>query len=187
MRALGIASGALLAVACAPVSSFRPASGMMDGYSGEVGIAGSLVGPRPFVEEDTQAQGQLWMSKRVNKDLTLTGIGAVETSAFAVGGSAQIDVLRTRRFVIAPDVQAGLVFAAFDAGAALRMWGETWLYTAPRFGNRGTKWAIDVPAGISAHLYEGFMLRAEYRLTWAGELSYYEQRPVFGVALARQF
>lgn len=175
------------AVACAPLSSFRPASGIMDGRTGEVGIGGTMVSPRPYVDERTDGAGQLWLSKRAAKDLTLTGIGAVEQRAFALGGAMRADIFRARHFVVAPEVQLGAVFAAVDGGVALRVWDELWLYTAPRFGNRGSTWALEVPGGVSARLYEDFFLRAEYRVSWRDELSYFQQRRMFGLAVVRQF
>lgn len=174
-------------IACAPLSSFRPASGLMDDRTGEVGLGGTLVAPRPYVDEPTRAAGQLWLSKRAWKDLTLTGIGAVEPRAFAFGGAARADLLRTNRLVVAPEVELGVLWAATNAGAALRLFDETWVYAAPRFGNRGSTWAVDVPVGVSARVYDGFLIRGELRLSWAGELSYYQQRRMLGVAIARQF
>ena len=46
---------------------------------------------------------------------------------------------------------------------------------------------VDVPAGASIRIYEGVMLRGEYRVTWANELTYYQQRHMFGAAVAVQF
>jgi hypothetical protein len=60
------------------------------------------------------------------------------------------------------------------------------VYTAPRFGNRGSTWGLDVPLGLSARIYEGMSVRAEYRATWTGELSYYQRRSMIGIALAYQ-
>lgn len=172
---------------CAPVSSFRPANGFMEGASGEVGIGGSLVSPRPYVIEDTQAQGQIWLSSRAAKDLSLTAVAAVEPAAFAIGGAARMDLVRTHRLVIAPEVELGAIWGAVNGGVALRLWNEMWLYSAPRFGSRGSTWGFDVPVGISAHIYEGFTLRVEGRAMWTGAITYYEQRRVFGLALAHPF
>lgn len=172
---------------CAPISSFRPASGIMDDRSLEIGGGGSVVSPRPYVDEPVRGAGQVWVSGRATKVLTLTGIGAAEAAAIALGGAARVDVLRTSRFVLGPEMELGFLWAAVNMGAALRVFDETYLYTAPRFGNRGATWAVDVPAGLSVRIYEGIMLRAEYRVSWAGELHYYQQRRILGLAAAVQF
>lgn len=175
------------AASCAPQSNFRPASGIMSDRSFEVGGGGTLVGPRPFVDEPTQGAGQLWFSGRAAKNLTLTGIGAIEASAFALGGGARIDVVRTNRFAFGPEVELGFLWAALNVGAAVRLFDQTYVYTAPRLGSRGADWALDIPGGLSVRVYEGIMLRAEYRVAWTGELSYFQQRRIAGAALAVQF
>jgi hypothetical protein len=172
---------------CAPLSTFRPASGIMDDRSFEVGGGGTLVSPRPYVEEPVQAGVQAWVSGRATKALTLTGMGAAEASAFALGGAARVDVLRTDRLALGPEFEVGFLWGAANFGGAVRLFDQSWFYTAPRFGNRGSTWALDLPAGLSFRIYEGLMLRTEYRVTWTGELSYYQQRRMFGAAVAVQF
>lgn len=178
----------LATIACAaPISSLRPASALLDDRSFELGAGGSMVSPRPYVEEPTRGAGQLWFSGRVTKALSLTAVAAREPGAFAAGGAARLDVLRADRLVIAPEVELGILWGALNAGAAVRLFEQTWIYTAPRFGTRGATWAVEVPAGFSIGVGGGLMLRAEYRVSWAGELSYYQQRHIFGAGLAVQF
>jgi hypothetical protein len=172
--------------ACAPLASFRPASGLVEGRTHEVGGGAMVEGPRPFVDEPMRAVAQLWFSGRASDKLTLTGIGAFDLSAVALGGAARLDVARFDRFVLGGEVEAGWVWAAADVPMALRLFDQTWLYTAPRFGNRGLMWAVDMPLGLSARIYEGLMLRVEYRISWP-ELSYFERRQMLGAAAAFQF
>ncbi len=146
-----------------------------------------MVSPRPYVDEPTRGAGQMWLSGRVTRSLTLTGVAAREPGAFAAGGAARIDVLRADRLVLAPEVELGILWGAVNAGAALRLFEQTWIYAAPRFGTRGSTWSVEVPAGFSIGIPGGVMLRAEWRVSWAGELSYYQQRQMFGAALAVQF
>lgn len=177
----------LATVACSPVSNLRPASGLMDDRRFELGTAGSLIGPRPYVDEPTTGAAQLWFSGRATKALTLTGIASREPGSFAAGGAAQIRVLKTDRLALAPEIELGLVWGALNAGAALRLFEQTWIYAAPRIGSRGSTWSVEVPGGISIHVFDGLQLRAEYRVSWANELSYYQQRRIFAAGLAVQF
>ena len=184
--ALGAALLALGAAACAPLASFRPASGLVEGRTREIGGAGMVVGPRPYVEEPARAVGQLWFSTRATQKLTLTGIGAFDLSAVALGGAARLDFARFDRFAAGGEVEAGWLWGALDLPIAARLFDQTWVYTAPRFGNRGLDWAVDLPVGLSVRIYEGLMARFEYRLSWA-ELSYFERHQIFGAAAAVQF
>ena len=178
---------AIATSACSPVSNLRPASGLLDDRRFELGTAGSIIGPRPYVDEPTTGAAQLWFSGRATKALTLTGIASREPGSFAAGGAAQIRVLKTDRLALAPEVELGFVWAALNAGGAVRLVGQTWIYAAPRVGSRGSTWSLEVPAGISIHVVDGVQLRAEYRVSWANELSYYQQRRIFAAGLAVQF
>jgi hypothetical protein len=185
--AAAVAASALASGACAPLASFRPASGIMPGRTLEVGAGGVLEGPRPYVTEPTRATGQLWASGRADEKLTLTGIVAFDASALALGGSARIDLVRADRFAAGVEPELGLLWAALDVPIALRLYDETWVYTAPRFGTRGLDWALTVPVGVSVRVYDGLMLRAEYGTSWSTELTYFQRRDLFGVALALQY
>jgi hypothetical protein len=186
-RVAAAAATSLAASACAPLASFRPASGLMPDRSLEVGAGGMLESPRPYVTEPTRATGQVWASGRADDRLTLTGIVAFDASALALGGAARIDLVRADRFAAGVEPELGLLWAALDVPIALRLYDQTWLYTAPRFGSRGLDWALTVPVGVSARVYDGLMLRAEYGTTWSTELTYFQRRDVFGVALAFQY
>jgi hypothetical protein len=159
----------------------------MNDRSLEVGGGGTLVGTRPYVDEPVRGGAQLLVSGNATKAVTLSGIGAAEARAFALGGALRVNALRTDRFALGPEVSLGFLWAALDVGAALRLFDQTYVYTAPRFGNRGASWAVEVPGGLSIRLYEGVMLRVEYRSMWTGELSYYQRRDLLGAALAYQF
>jgi hypothetical protein len=186
VKTLGAALLVLGAGACAPLASFRPASGLVEGHTREVGAGAMAEGPRPFVDEPVRAVAQVWFSGRATDKLTLTGIGAFDLSALALGGAARFDVARFDRFVASGEVEGGWAWGALDVPLALRLFDQTWLYTAPRLGNRGLMLAVDVPAGLSVRLYEGLMLRVEYRISWP-ELSYFERRQMLGAAAAFQF
>lgn len=186
MRALRFAALALAVTGCAPVAGMRPASGLMPDRKLEVGGAGALVGPRPYVDEPTRAAGQVWVSGSPQRKLTLTGIAAFDLTALALGGAARLDLLRTYRVAAGPEFELGLLWSAFSLPCAVRLFDETWIYTAPRIGTRGVTWAVEAPAGLSVRIYGGLMARAEYRVSW-GELSYYQRRDIAGLALALQF
>lgn len=75
-------------------------------------------------------------------------------------------------------MELGFAWAPLKAGAAMRLVDQTWIYTAPPLGNRGARLAVEVPVAASIRVFDGLMLLAEYRVSWAGELSYDQQRHV---------
>lgn len=181
-----LASVACLAsAACAPLAGFRPASGIMDGRQAEVGLGGAALGPRPFVDEKTSGAAQFWASKRATKRLTVSGIGAVDLDALALGGALRVDALRTDRLALGAEGEGGFVWGAVSVPFAVRLFDETWVYTAPRLGTRGTDWLVELPAGVSVRVWDGLMIRPEYRATWVEALPE-ERRHVAGLGVAWQ-
>ncbi len=176
----------LLALGCAPVQSFRPADGLMDGRTGEIGGGVALLGPRPYVDEVAHGAAQLWVSKKVSKRTTLTGIGAFDVAAAALGGGMRVDLARNTRAALALDAELGFAWAALSLPASVRLVGDARLYTGPRFGSRGINWAVDVPIGLSMPIDRRWVLRAEYSSSWV-ELRNYQHRHLMGMALAYQF
>lgn len=186
MKPLALAPLLLVALdaGCAPLASFRPAAGLPDDRHAEFGAGGVVVTPRPYVEEPTRAAGQLWASTRTSRRITLTGLAAFDATAFALGGAARLDVLRTERFAAGVEPELGYLWAGLRAPVAVRFQGENWLYFAPRVAARGLDFSLDVPVGMSLELTDDVFLRAEYAFTWTGELSYYQRRQVLGAAIA---
>lgn len=176
----------MLALGCAPVQSFRPADGLLDGKTGEIGGGGAVIGPRPYVEERAHGVGQLWISKKVDKRVTLTGIGAFDAAAAALGGGLRFDLWKNRRAAVAVEGELGFAWGALLLPASVRLVGDARLYTGPRLGSRGINWAVDLPIGISAPLSGSWMLRAEYSSSWV-ELRNYQQRHLLGMALSYQY
>lgn len=181
----GVFALGALATGCAPIAGFRPASGIMDGKQAEVGVGAAALGPRPFVDEKASGAGQFWASTRATRRLTVSGIGAVDLGRLALGGGLRVDALRTRRVVIGGEGELGLLWAGASVPFAVRLVDETWVYTAPRIGTRGVDWLVELPAGLSVRIYDGLMLRPEYRATWVEGIAY-ERRHVVGLGVAWQ-
>jgi hypothetical protein len=152
-----------------------------------VGLGGDVQGPRPYVDEPSRGAGQAWASGRVAERLTLTGIAAFDPSAFALGGAARIDLAKTRRIALGVEPELGFLWAALDVPFAIRLWDEAWIYTSPWFGTRGVDWSLDLPVGLSVHAIDGFIMRAEYAVSWSHDLVYAERRDRFAFGLAYQW
>lgn len=189
MRAFVLSCSALALGAtagCAPIQSFRPAGALVDGKTAEIGAGSSVLGPRPYVDEKARGVGQLWVSKQVRKRIMLSGMGAFDVAAAALGGGLRVDVVRTSRVFASVEGELGFAWAAVLLPASVRLGSGALLYTGPRLGTRGATWALDVPLGISAPLSAGWVLRAEYASSW-GELKNYQHRHSLGMAVAYQF
>jgi hypothetical protein len=186
-------SAALLGgtLGCVPPASFRAAPGLMDGKTVEVGGGGMLVGPRPYVEEPVSGAGQVWSSARATPRLTLTGIAAFDTAAFALGGAGRYDLVRTGRFALGGEAELGFAWVGAVVPVGVRLFDETWLYSAPRVASRGVEstgvaWSLELPAGVSVRVVGGLSLRAEYRVSWV-DLFVYTRRHHGGLAIAYQY
>jgi len=175
-----------LALGCAPVQGFRPADGFMDGKTSEVGMGAAVLGPRPYVDERAHGVGQLWISKQVHKRVMLSGMGAFDVAAAALGGGLRLDVYKNRRVATAVEAELGFAWAALVVPASVRLVGPARLYTGPRLGTRGVNWAVDVPVGISMPLAGSWVVRAEYASSWV-ELRNYQHRHLLGLAVAYQY
>lgn len=171
---------------CSPVASFRPASGLMNDRDLEVGVGAAAVSPRPYVEEPWQGVGQFWVMGEPTRFLALSAIGAFDDEAFALGGAARLNYLRLDRFVAGAEGEAGLLWAAVSLPFAVRVFDQSFVYSAPRLGTWSSDALVSLPLGTSVRIYDGFMLRAEGQVTWQG-FHYYNRRVVVGGAAAYQF
>lgn len=189
MRAVPFAVAVAVALAaggCAPLASFRPASGLMAERTFEIGAGGVLQTPRPYVDERAAAAGQVWASMRAARRVTVSGVTAFDAEGFAAGAALRFDLLRGDRVAVGLEPEAGFAWGALAVPFAIRVFDETWLYASPRVGTIGVDGALHLPAGLSARIYDGLMVRAEYAVLWTGELSYYQQRQLFGLGIAYQ-
>lgn len=184
MRRLWLAL--VLLTDCSPIAGLRPASGLLPDKRLELGGGAAIIGPRPYVDEPVRGTGQLWATGRASRHVTLSAIGAFDTNALAIGGALRVDLLRADRFAGGAEIEGGYAWAGASVPCALRLFDETWLYTAPRVGTRSYNWAIELPAGLNVRVYEGWMLRAEYRISWV-ELDPYSRRSHAALGVAYQF
>ena len=180
---LGIATAF---TACAPVATFRPASGFIDGKTIELGLGAVTLSPRPYVDEQWAQTGQLWFSAKASRWLHLSAISAFDHSAVALGGAAKALLVHTDRFAGATEVELGYGWGALGIPLAARLVGQTWLYSTPRVGTFGIDPIFGIPVGVSAHVHEGAFLRLEYQTSWSN-LKAYNQRNHYGAALAVQW
>jgi hypothetical protein len=183
------ASSSLFAFAligCAPIAEMRPANGMMEGNTYEIGNAVAVLGPRPYVEESGARVAQLWFTGEASKHWSFTAITTFDRSAAAFGGAARLSLLRLDRFAWATELQAGYAFGALAIPLAVRLFDQTWLYASPRFGTLGRDLTPSTPVGISIRIFDGFMLRSELAVSWA-DFKSYNRRVHFGLGVAAQW
>ena len=187
MRVLGWLPFALVATAgFAPLAEMRPASGTMPGNTYEVGAGAVSLGKRPYVEETATTSGLLWFSGDVSKLVTLSGVGAFDTSAVGVGGAARLNAIRGDRAAAGIEGQVGYAWGAFLVPVALRVVDETWLYASPRLGTMSREPSFGIPAGISVRIVDGFMLRGEAQVSWQ-DFKYYNRRVHLALGAAYQW
>jgi hypothetical protein len=171
---------------CSPVATFRPASGLMPGRRVEVGVGAAVVSPRPFVEEPARATGQVWVTTDAADDVSVTAVSAFDSNALAFGGALRWRYVRTDRVAGGLEGELGYAWAALSVPLALRAVEETWLYTSPRVGTWGTDLIGGLPAGVSVHIIDGFMLRGEVQVSWQ-DFQRFNRRTHGGIAAAYQW
>lgn len=171
---------------CAPLASFRPASGLMPGRSLEVGAGAAMITPRPYVSEPARGAGQVWVSGEPTSWLSLSGITVFDTDAAGAGGAVRINYLRTPGFVAGVEGEAGFAWVGASLPLSARLFDQTWLYGGPRIANWGVDPVGGATAGLSTRITGGFILRAEAQVSWQG-FKYYNFRKHFGLAAAYQF
>jgi hypothetical protein len=171
---------------CSPIANLRPASGLMPGKKLELGAGAAALSPRPFVTEDWESAGQAWVTGNTSTLITLSAIGAFDSDALAVGGALRVNVLREPRIAFGIEGELGYAWAALSLPVAVRLFDESWLYSAPRLGTWSTDPIFSVPLGLSLRIYDGFSLRAEAQLSWQ-DFQYYNRRAHFAGAAVYQF
>ncbi len=175
----------VVTAACAPLSSFRPASGIGRGRDVEVGAGATLVGTRPYVDEPVRAGGQAWASTEVGSNVGLTLIGSFDDDALGVGVAARVLLERNGGLAWGVEGELGYGWAALSVPLALRMWGESWAYAAPRFGTWGIGPVLALPVGASFHAGEAVFLRVEGQAA-VQDLAWTKRRFLAGAAIAHQ-
>lgn len=176
----------LALASCSPVASFRPAAGLMPERRLEAGLGTVLVSKRPYVEESSSNAGQAWLSGNVAPRLALTGIAVFDDDAVAAGLAARVTPLLYDRFAAGIEQELGYAWFALSVPVSVRLFDQTWLYTAPRFGTWGVELYGGLPVGLSVRVYDGLMLRAEWQRSWQ-DFMYYNRRDHYGLAVAHQF
>jgi hypothetical protein len=171
---------------CSPIANLRPASGLMPGKKLELGAGAAAVSPRPFVTEDWESAAQLWVTGNTSALITLSAIGAFDSDALAAGGALRINLVHEQRVAFGVEGELGYAWAAMSLPVALRLFDESWLYSAPRLGTWSTDAIFSVPLGLSLRVYDGFSLRGEAQLSWQ-DFQYYNRRAHFAGAAVYQF
>lgn len=172
-----------LVIACAPPSDFRPPNALVESdRTFEAGAGVTNVSARPYVDEPSQTIGQIWFSGRPTRWLNLSAVGAFDNDGGAGGIGALARYLTTDRFVAGVGAEVGFAWAGASLSGAVRLFDRTWVYAAPRVYNWGDAPTVGIPAGVSARIVDGFVLRAEGQVSWA-DLKYYNRRTHLGGAL----
>jgi hypothetical protein len=185
MLGVRLAATVILFTGCAPLASFRPASGLMPGRKLEVGGGAVLLGSRPYVEEPSRGAGQVWATGDASRSVSLTLLGAFDAEAVALGGALRLNALETDRLAAGVEVELGYAWAGISLPFAVRAVDETWLYSAPRVGSWGMDFLLSAPVGVSVRVVDGLMLRAEGQASWQGA-RHFNRRMHLGAAAAYQ-
>jgi hypothetical protein len=184
---LGLSAASGVAGCTAPLADFRPPSALVRGdRTLEVGGGAVMVTPRPYVIESSHREGQLWVTGRVAPWLSLSALGGFDSHTAMGGGAALARFLTTDRFVAGVGGELGYAWAGASLSGAVRLFDDTWLYTAPRMANWGILIGGGVPVGVSARIYRGLVLRAEAQASWEA-FKYYNRRFHFGAAAAYEW
>ena len=186
-RSYGLSALALFLLgSCSPIANLRPASGLMPGKKLEVGAGAAALRPRPYVTEDWEEAGQVWVTGNTSSLITLSAIGAFDSDAVAAGGALRVNLVRESRVAFGVEGELGYAWAALSLPVALRLFDESFIYSAPRLGTWSSDPIFGVPLGLSLRVYEGFLLRAEAQVSWQN-FQYFNRRTHFAGAAVYQF
>jgi hypothetical protein len=182
------ACAALVAIlgACSPIANLRPASGLMPGKKLEVGAGAAVLSPRPYVTEDWESAGQVWVSGDASSLISVAAIGAFDRDAVAAGGAFRVNLVRESRVAFGVEGELGYAWAALSLPVALRVFDQSFLYSAPRLGTWSSDPIFSVPLGLSLRIHDGFSLRAEAQLSWQN-FQYFNRRAHYAGAAVYQF
>jgi hypothetical protein len=176
MRRLVLVSTIAAAACAAPVADLRPPSAMVhDDRTFEVGAGAVTVRPRQYVIEDSHEEAQLWFTGRATPWLSLSGLGAFDGHSGVGGIAALARYVTTDRFIAGIGAEGGYAWVGGSLSGAVRLFDDTWIYTAPRVSNWGIFVAPAVPVGFTSRIYDGFSFRAEAQLSWQ-DAKYFNRR-----------
>jgi len=178
---------ATLTAACAPPADLRPPSALLfSDRTLEIGAGVVHVSKRPYVDEPSRNIGQSWMTLRAASWVSFSAISAFDREGALGGGAALFRLLRTDRLVLGTSLEAGYAWGGVSASSALRLFEDSWIYTAPRLANWGDAASVGIPIGLSIHVVEGLHLRTEVQWSWE-DFKYYNRRVHSGFAAAYDF
>ena len=169
---------------CAPVGAWRPASGVPAGAGAELGAGVVAQSPRPWVDEAWSGSGEMWGTGRVSSRVTLSTIVAVDGRGAAGGIALRWIAIEGDRAAVGIEVQLGWLWAAIAVPASVRMFGESWVYAAPRVGTFGARVAPALPVGVSLGLPSDTALRLEGQVSFPA-FDPIERRFFFGAGVAQ--
>jgi hypothetical protein len=149
-------------------------------------MGGTVVTPRPYVDEESHGVAEVWFSTVLGEQSDLTALVAFDDEALAMGGALTLRYVRTERIAAGAELELGYAWGAVSAPVSLRLVDRAYLYAAPRLGTWGMEFIFGVPVGTSVRIYEDFGVRAEWQRSWQG-FQYYNRRDHFGFAAYYQF
>jgi hypothetical protein len=170
---------------CAPLATLRPAAPLLCGRTFEVGAGVVALSSKPYAPEPWRGAAHLWLDGRVTRWLDVGGVASADLSGAAAGATARAHLVTTGRFALSADAELGWAWGALAVPVAVRLFDETWLYAAPRFGNFGGRPTLGIPAGLSVRITGATFVRVEAQVSWP-DLSPYERRVHVALAVARQ-
>jgi hypothetical protein len=180
---------AVLAVAligCAPLASFRPASGLVDQNRFEAGMGAAAASPRTYVAENWSVADQVWVTGEPARWLSLSAIGVFDGTTASAGGATRFYLARVPWYALGAEVEAGYGWAGASLPIAYRLFDWVWIYTEPRIRNWGKEPIVAVLGGLDFHVLDGLILRTEAQASWQ-DYKFFNRRNHLGLAVAHQW
>ncbi len=178
--------GLCLMASCTPPATLRPASSVFGATENELGFAIVSIRPRPYANDPVYSVAQLWGSKRLSKNLALSGIVAFDSQAAAAGAGLAWLPIETSRVRAGIEAELGYAWLALGFPASVIV-SERWtVYASPHLANSGDSLSVALPLGVGVRIGAGLRIRLEGQMNWA-DLQAYNRRMHWALGLAYQF
>jgi hypothetical protein len=154
------------------------------GRQGEVGVALSRTGPRPYVAEGARPTAQGWWSAKWGERWLSTVLLGFDQSAVVGGWALRRDILQTR-FTSSAEVELGFAWAAFSLPLSLAVTERAAVYCSPRVGNGAPSGRVRAVRGQRRAV--GRLCRARRGTAQLGRLCVLQSPVEPGLALAQHW
>lgn len=161
----------------------RPLNPMLPDHQAELGLAHTLVGPRPVGQDDWVHGAQAWSTWQPTGAFDLSFVG-VFADGFTGGLALRWRALEGQHFAAGVGAEIGVGWLALNLPVAARLQERVWLYSAPQLGS----WGIDLesvrlPLGVDVKVADEVHVRGEAQLNYP-DFDPYKRRVHMGLGLA---